>query len=270
MVAVVENVVESAESPAIAVSPGVRVRMLGPLAVSTGGRALALPASRKVRALLAYLALSPVATSRSHLCGLLWDSPCDPRGELRWCLSKIRALVGPGRVLASGETVRLDLADGFVDAVRVARGADAGAGPVGARALRELCALFEGDFLEGLEIERCPSFTAWLLAQRRRFRACHVALLERLADCVGDEEAIGHLETWLRLAPFDRRAHERFLGALARRGWIREGEEHLATAVRHFAQEGLDGAPLREAWRIARTHQACSSLVARWASGRAA
>ena len=35
-----------------------------------------------MRALLAYLALAPLAVSRSQLCELLWDVPNDPSGEL--------------------------------------------------------------------------------------------------------------------------------------------------------------------------------------------
>ena len=53
--------------------------MLGPLTISRDGVVQALPASRKVRALLAYLALAPRAVGRSHLCELLWDVPNDPR-----------------------------------------------------------------------------------------------------------------------------------------------------------------------------------------------
>jgi DNA-binding SARP family transcriptional activator len=49
-----------------------------------------LPSSRKVRALLGYLALASRPVTRSQICELLWDVPNDPRGELRWCLSKIR------------------------------------------------------------------------------------------------------------------------------------------------------------------------------------
>ena len=53
----------------------------------------ALPASKKSRALFAYL----VATARSHLrerlCELLWDAPDDPRASLRWSLAKMRPLV---------------------------------------------------------------------------------------------------------------------------------------------------------------------------------
>ena len=120
-----------------------QVRLLGPLAISRDGVALALPASRKVRALFAYLALAPHAVARSQLCELLWDVPNDPRGELRWCLSKIRGIVdepGRRRVETHADTVRLDLADCFVDAIEIARAtqegiADAAAGAA-ARARR--------------------------------------------------------------------------------------------------------------------------------------
>src|SRR5919106_4190075 len=94
------------------------VRMLGPLAIRRHDFAMALPASRKVRALFAWLSLAPHEVGRSQLCELLWDVPDDPRGELRWCLSKIRGLVdGPGRrrVETHGDAVALDLADCFVD-----------------------------------------------------------------------------------------------------------------------------------------------------------
>src|SRR4029453_7993327 len=61
-----------------------------------------------------------------------------------------------------------------------------------------------------------------------------------------------YLEKWLQLAPFDRHVHEILLTALARRGRIREGEEHLAATARLFEAEGLDSVPIRNAWRSAR------------------
>jgi DNA-binding SARP family transcriptional activator len=64
-------------APKNVVCPGFTIRMLGALEIRRDGRALALPASRKVRALFAYLALAPQAMSRSHLCELLWDMPGD-------------------------------------------------------------------------------------------------------------------------------------------------------------------------------------------------
>ena len=231
------------------------LRLLGPLAIRRDGVALALPASRKVRALLAYLALAPRAVTRGHLCELLWDVPNDPRGELRWCLSKIRGLLDEAehhRVVTRDDAVALDLSGGFVDAIEVARAVDARIDALPVPRQRALSTLFEGDFLEGMEIDRCPLFSGWLTAQRRRFRGCQAALLEQLATGAPDDEALTHLAQWLQLAPFDRRVHELLLAALARLGRIREGEQHLAATVPRFEAEGLDSVPLRRAWQSSR------------------
>ncbi len=123
---------------------------------------------------------------------------------------------------------------------------------VPAARLHALCALFAGEFLEGLEIDRSPAFNTWLTAQRHRFRACHVALLEHCVAQADGEDLFRHLETWLALAPFDPRAHGALLHALAARGRLREGEEHLAATARLFEAEGLDPAPIRDLWRAAR------------------
>jgi DNA-binding SARP family transcriptional activator len=243
------------EAIVVAGVESIQVRMLGPMAVSRGGRALALPASRKVRALFAYLALAPRAAMRSQLCELLWEVPDDPRGELRWCLSKLRKVVDEPdrpRVLTGEDSVALDLTDCSVDAIEIAGATEAGTDTLPVQRLRVLCALFEGDFLEGLEMSRSPAFNGWLTAQRRRFRGRHTALLEQLVKSAPDEEAFGYLEKWLQLAPFDQRVHENLLAALARRGRIREGEEHLAETARQFEAEGLDAAPLVQAWGSAR------------------
>jgi TolB-like protein/DNA-binding SARP family transcriptional activator len=236
----------------------VDVRMFGPMTIRRDGVAVALPASRKVRGLIAYLALAPRALTRAHLCELLGDIPNDPRGELRWCLSKARAILDEPahrRIETSLDTVKLDLGDCFVDVIAVGQAMQTGIEKLDAERLSALSMLFVGDFLEGLEIERSPHFNSWLIAQRRRFRACRVAVLEHLAARLPaeSEETFGHLEKWVRLAPFDRRAHELLLSALRRRGQLREGEEHLAATARVFETEGLDWRPLRNAWRDARS-----------------
>lgn len=254
MVAGVETSVESDQTADATAS--LHVQMLGPLTIRRHGVALALPSSRKVRALIGYLALAPHAVTRSQLCELLWDVPNDPRGELRWCLSKIRSVIddpGRRRVDASDDTIRLDLADCRVDALDIAGTTQAGVASLPKDRLRALSLLFKGDFLENLEIDRSPSFNGWLTAQRRRFRACHTALLEHLVESVGDDEAFEYLDRWLELSPFDQHVHEMLLRALARRGRIREAEEHLAATERLFEAEGLDCAPLHDVWRAARS-----------------
>jgi DNA-binding SARP family transcriptional activator/TolB-like protein len=259
VVASVEGGVESHLDPddpsGSTAAAGLRLRLLGPLEIRRDGAVLPLPASRKVRGLLAYLALAPRPVSRSHLCELLWEVPNDPRGELRWCLSKLRRLlddVGRHRVLAHEDAIELDLGGCHVDAVEVHRAMKQGAAALDAGQAETLAALFVGDLLEGLEMERSPAFGGWLAAQRRRFRGTHLALLERLAGEAPGEASLGHLERWLALAPLDRRAHELYLDALARSGRLRDGEEHLAIAARRFEEEGLDPSTIRHAWRTAR------------------
>ena len=230
--------------------------MLGPLRVSRRGRPVALPASRKVRALLAYLALAPKPVARGPLCELLWDVPNDPRGELRWCLSKIRGLLDDRacrRVLTRGDTVQLDLSQCLVDVLDVLRATEAGIETLSPERLGALAASFEGEFLESLAIDGSPMFTAWLTAQRRRLRSCRTAVLEQLVMRGPDDQALVYLDTWLELAPFDQRAHECLFKALARRGKIREAEAHLATTIDLFEREGLESTSIRTAWRSART-----------------
>ena len=75
----------------------------------------------------------------------------------------------------AGTPIRLDLTDCFVDAIEIARATEEGIETLAPERLRTLSMLFNGDFLEGLEIDRSPVFNGWLTAQRRRFRGCHAA-----------------------------------------------------------------------------------------------
>jgi DNA-binding SARP family transcriptional activator/TolB-like protein len=233
----------------------VELRMLGTMAVVRDGSVIALPSSRKLRGLLAYLSVASQPVTRTRLCELLWDVPNDPRGELRWCLSKLRRILddpGGRRVEAHGDSVRLDLSDCLVDVAEVAGAARDGIEKLDRDRLHALSRMFRGEFLDGLEIDRSPHFNAWLTAERRRYRGQHVAIVEHLVRKTEGEDVFGHLEKWLQLAPFDRRVHETLLNALARAGRIQEGEKHLAATARLFESEGLDAAPIAETWRRAR------------------
>jgi DNA-binding SARP family transcriptional activator/tetratricopeptide (TPR) repeat protein len=261
----VETDVESARSRLDGETPALSVRLLGALAILRDGVPVALPASRKLRALLVYLALAPHPVSRSRLCELLWDVPNDPRGELRWCLSKLRGVLdAPGRhrVATEGDTVALDLSDCLVDALEAGHAATQGIGTLDIERLQGLARLFTGDLLDGLELERSPHFNSWLIAQRRRFSACHTAVLEQLVEKLpaDSDEAIVHLDKWVELAPFDGRAHAALLAGLAGRGEIGAAEAHLAAAERLFQSEELDFAPLRTAWQAIRDQRPATSL----------
>jgi len=239
-----------------------RFRLLGPLQLSRGGDALTLPSSRKVRALLGYLVLASRPVARSQVCELLWDAPNDPRGELRWCLSKIRGLVdekGRKRVIADGTTIRIDLSDCIVDTLEVTRAPEHGIQKLGIEQQKELAAHFAGELLEGLEIARSPLFDAWITAERRRFRGIQTVVLENLSRSLPHDAAAPYIDEWLKHSPFDRNAHELLLASLARQGRIAEGESHLASACKLFEADGLDSTPLRDIWRATREKHAAQS-----------
>lgn len=247
---------------------GLSVRLLGQLTIARDGVPVTLPSSRKLRALLAYLALAPHPVSRSRLCELFWDVPNDPRGELRWCLSKLRAALDDPdrrRVETHGDTVSLRLDGVHVDALDAAAAVAEGVETLDLMRLEALSQHFAGDFLDGLELDRSPHFGSWLTAQRRRFSACHVAVLEHIIGLVppGADEAGAYIDKWLELAPFDGRAHVALLENLARRGQIGAGEDHLATAAELFHSEELDFTPLREAWQEIKARNAGAMPCAR-------
>ncbi len=242
----------------------ISVRLLGPLTVCVDGVERALPASRKVRALLAFLAVAPASVTRSRLCELLWDIPNDPRGELRWSLSKLRGVLEAGdrpRVVARGDALQLDLTDCDVDALTLARAMDEGVERFGMGALRELGSQFAGDFAEGLAVDRNPEFESWLGTQRRQFREFHIAVLEKLVSG-HSSDTFRYLEKWLQLTPFDVRPHELLLNALLSAGRVREAEEHYSSTTHAFEAEGLDWLPIRELWRAARQRAATEALAA--------
>lgn len=237
---------------------GLQVRLVGPVGVVRDGVPVALPRSRKVLALLAFLALEASPQSRSRLCDLLWDVPNDPRGELRWCLSKLRALVDDGdrrRVVASGNAlVALDLSDAFVDAIEIERVVKGGLSDLTSERLTEIGDLFRGDVLEGVELDGSHELTAWLSARRQRYRAMRVAVVSELAlrPSVEPDLAWSRLDAWLQLAPFERRAHEVMLSALLGAERLRDAEQHMARTVLAFEHEGLDWSSLRTWWHAAR------------------
>ena len=234
---------------------GLTVRLLGPVTVIRGRNSVALPQSRKVRALLALLVLDRSARTRSRIVDLLWDGPNDPRGELRWCLSKLRGVFDDEqrrRVITEGNTlVSLDLSADLVDVVEIESATRAGLAALDTAPLVELSALFGGELLEGVELDGSASFTAWLAAQRQRFRTMHIAALAELATRP-DAGTFRHLERWLMLTPFDRRAHELMIRALIKQDRHHDAAEHVAKTIRAFEQEGLDWSSLREIWVAAR------------------
>jgi pimeloyl-ACP methyl ester carboxylesterase/DNA-binding SARP family transcriptional activator len=220
------------------------------------GAALSLPQSKKTRALLAYLAVTGRPHSRDKLCEMFWDVPDDPRGSLRWSLSKLRTLVNDDRVermQADRESVSLDCTGMGVDllTIRDAIGEDFDGAPVDV--LAGGLDAFRGPFLEGIELERCSSFQSWLVAEREQARILHARSLFQLAHRLGEsrpEEALGFARRLIEIEPDCEEARTAFVRLLARNGLMHEAEQQYEIARRHIQE--LSGAPaamLTHAWR---------------------
>ena len=242
------------------------VRMFGRLVVIRNGNSMDLPPSRKVRALLAYLALAAHPVGRSRLCELLGDVPNDPRGELRWCLSKLRSVLDEPdrrRLTSRDDMISLDLADCVVDALLVEGAFRTGIETLAFNRVSDLCELFGGEFLEGLDLAHSPQLDHWLATQRRHYRTCHAALLERLIELLPDDprEIRPHVERWVALSPFDPRSQLMLLRTLIACGRPDEAEQHFAAVARLFEAESIDIDPIRRAWRDMRKAPSGGSSV---------
>jgi pimeloyl-ACP methyl ester carboxylesterase len=145
--------------------PGrLQIGVLGELTVALDGKPVPLPASKKTRALLAYLAVVGRPLRRDHLCALLWEGPDDPRAALRWSLHKIRRLVngdGQERLTADNSRAFLDPQTIELDLRRISWLRPNDLDALSTTDLESLVEASEQPFLEGLFLPRCPKFEAW-------------------------------------------------------------------------------------------------------------
>jgi TolB-like protein/DNA-binding SARP family transcriptional activator/Flp pilus assembly protein TadD len=244
--------------------PGVAVRLFGRFRVARNGGDARLPASRKVRALIAYLVMAPRAIHRARLCEMFWDVPNDPRSELRWCLSKIRGLLDEPahrRVKAESDWVSIDASAIEVDALWVVERVEAATSGSDLDLLKQLAAKFEGEFLEDLEADRIPLFEAWLVGERQRFQSLHAEVLSRIIALLPrTEDALPYIRNRLSLLPYDQAAHCDLMASLAACGRIAEVDAHLEAATHLFRSQGLNCAALDKARREHRQPAARRSL----------
>lgn len=214
---------------------GLALNLVGPIALWRDGEPVPLPSSRKTRALLGYLAAIGKPVRREHLTALLWEVPDDPRGALRWSLSKLRPLVDDGehcRLEADRDAVHLDCARLAVDwlALRDLAAADVRKEP----AERLEAALgAEGDFMEGLDLPGCDAFNGWLVSLREDTRRWQVVLLRELAGRTADPlRALELARRWSALDPYDAIARTSLIDLLERNGRRVEADQQRAAAIR--------------------------------------
>src|SRR5262245_22488575 len=172
---------EIASAEATDEDASLEIRVLGDFAVFRNGENVSLPPSRKTRALLAYLAVTNHPQHRDRLCTMFWDVPDDPRGALRWSLSKIRQIVNRA-LTTDGRMVTLRSSSIALDLRRIKAISMGELASQDISELEDIVRLFRGEFLEDLSLPRCPKFEAWRISWRDEVNLFKARLLRTLID----------------------------------------------------------------------------------------
>ncbi len=232
------------------------LKFIGDLEVIRDGVSLALPPSKKTRALLAFLARNGRAFRREYLCDLLWEVPDDPRGSLRWSLSKLRRLVDGDdrpRIVADRASVRFDVAGADIDMnalETLAQEAErASLADLEAGAER-----YRGNFLEGLDLSGFHDFHSWCVAERELVTRCQARLLDALVKRLAEqpENALPHARALVGLFPYDEKARAGLIRLLMATGRTEEAEQQYRLGMRMNEEVGSPSSgELFRAWRRA-------------------
>ena len=240
------------------------LRVLGELEVIRDGATVPLPPSRKTRALLAYLALTRRPHRREELCEMFWDVPDDPRGALRWSLSKIRPLIdepASPRLFADRQIIELrteELDIDFFAAEACARSEVAAKDD-----LRRTASFFRGPLLADLDLSANSPFHTWLLGLREDARKLQSQILRALTErlLAIPHEALPFARELVRVDPYDERAWALLVGTLASAGRSGEIRRQYEAGQRALREVGGASGPLLQAWRAA--HASATGSAAR-------
>lgn len=220
------------------------LKLLGEFKVIRDGKALPLPPSRKTRALLAYLCLNRRRFRREHLCELLWEIPDDPRGALRWSLSKLRRLLDDPdrpRVLADRSAVEIDARDMVIDVAELYALANEGLKTASVEALEGAASRYGGTFLEELEFSNFHRFHAWCIAEREQSVRAQATVLRELVERLEDspERALPHARALCEITPYDEQSRAALIRLLYASQHVEEASQQYQLGVRMLKEAGI-------------------------------
>lgn len=245
------------------------IHLLGEMRIFSDGVERKLPPSRKTRALLAYLLLTGREQRRARLCAMFWDVADDPRGALRWSLSKIRGLVdtpGTKRLVADRENVRFEAMGASVDVLRLRE--QVAATDLESASIEELegwASAFGGEILETLDLPEFDDYQAWCVAEREELRRLRAGILSALSARLGGEpeRALPYARAWVSAAPLDVEPRVALLRLSVACGRRAEAEQHYHAGKRMLADMGVERrGELSEAWAALKRQQPALSSTA--------
>src|SRR5438270_5409464 len=212
------------------------LRLLGTPEVSHAEKRLTLQ-TRKVLALLAYLAVEQGVHSRDKIAALLWPESDEERGKasLRRALAYLReSLDEPSHersrnvpppsthVLVEHHMLSFNLASDFeIDtqtlqtAFTLARRRSSGDPRTHLAHLQMGASCYRGNFLDGLFLPNAPDFEDWLLLQRESWRRQANTVFDRLSEWQRDagelENALETTTRWVEHDLLNETAHTRLI-----------------------------------------------------------
>ena len=146
----------------------ITINVMGELAVFNDNVAVSLPASKRTRALLAFLAITNQSHRREWLCDVFWEDTEDPRAALRWSLSKIRPLINlhKERLIADRQRVSFNISDVEIDIHKWIEKAKLKS--LTCSDLKIVAARLNESLLVGIDLPRQELFQEWLNAERNK------------------------------------------------------------------------------------------------------
>jgi len=232
----------------------IEVRLIGDLEVIRNGESVKLPSSRKTRALLAYLILNPGSHRRERLCEIFWQVPDNPRGALRWSLSKLRHVVDEEdtkRIVADRDYVAFDASDTRIDIVSLREAVSENNWPsFKTEDLKKFAATMSRGFLNGLDLSDQPDFGHFLSTEREAVRVLHrdllLELIRRLRSSPG--EAVRWLQMLVEIEPYSLQAHHALIEMLVKTGRKKDAERQLNSSLSILKDiEDIDVSALKHA-----------------------
>ncbi|MDH5675845.1 MAG: AAA family ATPase [Myxococcales bacterium] len=225
--------------------------------LSYAGERIALPRSKKCRALLGYLAVTARPHRRERLCDLFWDVTDDPRGALRWTLSRLRSVLPEAATTlqADRESVSLRTERLHIDAAKLAALRGPALSESSDEQLEAAASLYRGELLEGLELTDFLDFTAWCVAEREELRRVQCGVLHELTRRFVSEptRALPWARQLVQVDAFDVQAHQSLLSLLLTEGFGDEAKRRYEHAQRQFRQvDAPEAEALERAWRALR------------------
>lgn len=201
-------------------SPGQRLDLytLGGLTIKLYGHPNVTFSSRKMEALLVYLACSGRPQPREVLAELLWDerSPERALGNLRWTLHGLRKCLNPyleitrQTIALRSDQVWLDVAELEAQRHCLQVGVD-GLSSDSLGELQTAVDLYQGEFMQGFKVRGGKGFEDWVSQERERL---HLLVLDSLQLVAIWHQQNGQFATgiyyanrMLQLDPYAERVH---------------------------------------------------------------